>query len=743
MSVETNESSNSRMEAVTETNSAVPNQGRPNPMMNCLVLQTLFEHSSITELKTYRQVCRLWWEESLAQWRREVWVKLGDDEYMARGLEDYPDEILGNSSADPLQFGKHPYRKYKLSKLKLGLVGDRQLEFWRKCGPKITHLKISKSCFHSVRQFEALLNQFVPNLEFLHLKKNMAPMDGLPEDESNLMDAPPQLKSKVFKELHLETQLFFINHPRLSVDWFWLLGQFPRIKSVSIANYDFVYSHRSYFPVVELDQILNAMITIKAEQGISWKLEKLDLLFMGGIQRPVFQNIHADLFRQLQLPLTTLCLHIGPATTKKSLKTLLESCAFTLRKLVVYRDDFTVNLEEDDELTMDFPYGDIGNSLGEDAAGSHFSGFQTFLQLSNMLAEQEDNREGHFRGNFRSVVEDTTSPPGECTLTRLMPNLKTLMIGLENDGFRVVCAGWKQLEVLIIQPYEVNQTGLTGSIPLIKHRLPNLSDLTGLRYFGMGFETSSSKMALTDESVLDAIFPLKNLQRITGYYNLEKMSEEVYDQLRSRFPNNWIFDKEAYDSEWLYELYANQSSDSDVEDEVELKESTFKRGVGINLEETIKELRRIRVAEREQMDLKHSTLLRENMTIQMKLDKLNERFERLKKKQIQAVAVGAEKLERSHQRRKPAAVNPVPVVPTGLVQLESNGREQDHQFESQATVEVYRSVVGWTDVGHPGTWKKGAQVKIPFISFEKERMDDKDYVKQRIEQIVGSGTDHL
>ncbi|ODM86818.1 hypothetical protein Ocin01_19864 [Orchesella cincta] len=96
------------------------------------------------------------------------------------------------------------------------------------------------------------------------------------------------------------------------------------------------------------------------------------------------------------------------------------------------------------------------------------------------------------------------------------------------------------------------------------------SDLTGLRYFGMGCETGGKPNTdLSNESVLNAIFPLKNLQGITAVYDedVDKMSVEIRDQLLSKFPKSKIMKSGDRVREWSW-------SSSDEPDDTEEEESS-------------------------------------------------------------------------------------------------------------------------------------------------------------------------
>jgi len=69
-------------------------------------------------------------------------------------------------------------------------------------------------------------------------------------------------------------------------------------------------------------------------------------------------------------------------------------------------------------------------------------------------------------------------------LGKIMPNLTRLNVGLENDGFEMVCKTWKKLEALEISPFLVDEQGLLGTKVGVKcYHLPNITDLQG-NFFG-------------------------------------------------------------------------------------------------------------------------------------------------------------------------------------------------------------------------------------------------------------------
>ncbi|ODM94435.1 hypothetical protein Ocin01_12243, partial [Orchesella cincta] len=111
---------------------------------NLNVVQALFEYASLVDLEDWRNVCKLWYEESLSRWRRETWVKVSDNEDQEDGrlflgkYMDLMDAEASFSEDDFYQFQKHPIRRFKFADcdLRTKIVAKeidlaRQAQFWQ------------------------------------------------------------------------------------------------------------------------------------------------------------------------------------------------------------------------------------------------------------------------------------------------------------------------------------------------------------------------------------------------------------------------------------------------------------------------------------------------------------------------------------------------------------------------------------------------------------------------------------
>jgi len=59
----------------------------------------------------------------------------------------------------------------------------------------------------------------------------------------------------------------------------------------------------------------------------------------------------------------------------------------------------------------------------------------------------------------------------------ILPNVKHLTMGLNNEGFRAVCRGWKSLDSLKITPCSIDEKGFLGIEEGEWFQLPNITDL--------------------------------------------------------------------------------------------------------------------------------------------------------------------------------------------------------------------------------------------------------------------------
>jgi len=90
-----------------------------------------------------------------------------------------------------------------------------------------------------------------------------------------------------------------------------------------------------------------------------------------------------------------------------------------------------------------------------------------FEQLNGVVHENLE----HF-----SVEDEVYSGAYIKELARLMPRLKSLRVGLKNDGYEMVCRNWGNLETLDIFPYRISEQGFLGVVDGEKYAASNITD---------------------------------------------------------------------------------------------------------------------------------------------------------------------------------------------------------------------------------------------------------------------------
>ncbi|CAL8075644.1 unnamed protein product [Orchesella dallaii] len=415
-----------------------------------------------------------------------------------------------------------------------------QNQFWKTCGPLITGLRIERSTFHSRVAFESVVFQDLPNLEELILFNNYYSVEreqrfeALPRisfhhllvDETSFYDALSRAKNSNVRNLQVILYSEEGSEPKFPLSFLEFIANFRNLKSLTLSGLCEYHSGSG----MTFESFLNAMLTLSRNGEYRWAVENLDILNLH--KKKIMYSSHTfRLLEKLDFPLSSLTLDIGSYTEPSYFKRILEIYANTLRKLVVYREDGYV--PRPDLSLQNFPFEVQLNSLTDlrllgtavtpnlhffqyapnlrsvflvhDAGtsmlniGSLLSDHDLFTTLRNRQSQNtwRDNSPGAcpVRNTDFTQLQNTILPNMEefilcgkhdriCSreqvtaLARLMPNLKKVRLGLDNDGFWSVCSAWKELELLIIQPCDVKNSGITGTIPGIQTQLPNLNNLT-------------------------------------------------------------------------------------------------------------------------------------------------------------------------------------------------------------------------------------------------------------------------
>ncbi|ODM90253.1 putative F-box/LRR-repeat protein 23 [Orchesella cincta] len=122
-------------------------------------------------------------------------------------------------------------------------------------------------------------------------------------------------------------------------------------------------------------------------------------------------------------------------------------------------------------------------------------------------------------------------------LGRLMPGLKRLRIGLDNEGFKAACKNWTQLRHLDLDPFDVEEEGILGIKDGKKYSQPNITDLKYLASLRIGSPSGndSTKGWLTQDSVVDGLLVSESLRSVWTR-RAPKATVKVRQMFASRFP---------------------------------------------------------------------------------------------------------------------------------------------------------------------------------------------------------------
>ncbi|CAL8075636.1 unnamed protein product [Orchesella dallaii] len=517
-----------------------------NPMLNTVILKNIFQVLTLSDLASCRQVCKTWFEESSTRWRRDMWLKLYEDDSDEDGsnvtltgltLENF---ILELNDGNVCILGDSPnveiktFKKFKLLGWNFNSENDElKAQFWKTCGRLMIGLRIERSTFRSRLAFESVVFQDLPNLEEFILFNNYYEV----KREQRFEAVPPindvlsRARNSNVRNLQVILYSKRDRDPKFPLSLLEFIANYRNLKSLVLGG---LCKH--FIDKLSFEEVLSAMVNLSRNGGYKWAVENLDI-FAVNKENSMYRPEEIGLLQQLQFPLSSLTLDIGCYTEPSNFKSILEIYANTLRKLVVFREDGHASS------LHDFPFQVELNSLTElrllgSAVTPNLNFFQYIPNLKSVFLVQHTGSSmlnvGSFQSDHRlfsalrnrqiengwggtipgtypvgstdfSKLENTVLPQMEdfilcgehdtvcspeqvAALARLMPNLKKVRLGLANDGFWIVCSAWKELELLIIQPCEVNNCGITGIIPGLQTQLPNLNNLTRLNCLAFGCE---------------------------------------------------------------------------------------------------------------------------------------------------------------------------------------------------------------------------------------------------------------
>ncbi|CAL8135861.1 unnamed protein product [Orchesella dallaii] len=566
-----------------------------NPMLIHEVTRNMFTviPFQLEEFKKLRQVCHLWNDYAAPVMYENAWLKLEEGSTVTlfygnrRSEFDLLDSILLwlEEPSEPLKFLEKTlkFRKYLIIDKVMNLTrrprGDH-FKFWDKFGPLMTHLELSE-CFLSPNDLRKIVIEMTPNLKVLKLNRNhminyvSTLPDALIRDLVWEEGFRPQQTNK-----HL-TQLTIINDgtPQgFSINWIDLISHFPNIKTLKLGLHD----RWHFYGVRYLEQFFQAMILVRQNCGQHYlaRLEHLDIIENPHMFIDEQPSEIPNLLRQISFPLKALALDIGGRLTEMgiiTLETILELHSTTLQNLTVFRKSLWPKLSR-------FPYSHlpqltqlilIGSTLenlcflrnlpnlemlvmldGKSEIGvlNLKKEWSTTLSSSKLVNENPTSAHPLLRvvekTNFYSrelkglvlpnlkafiIGEEFCNKEQITKLAALMPNVRTLQLGMGNDGFRMVCKYWGQLEHLDINPMDVNEEGIFGIKNGKRYCLPNITDLKSLKSISLGFSSAMRGMLEENLKNRDVTAPilLPNLEAA-----LSGRAIEVYRQVT--LPNSGI-----------------------------------------------------------------------------------------------------------------------------------------------------------------------------------------------------------
>ncbi|CAL8130793.1 unnamed protein product [Orchesella dallaii] len=523
-----------------------------HPLLNFVVLRVLFDHASFEEFNNYRSVCKTWWDVSLRRWRKDSTVTFRDGPVeLLTSVEKFMifwkvSQLLPDQS----YLDKYPFKKYCLRGWNIDMENDATFLFWKKLGATMSHLEMRGCKFDSLQDFRTILFGSVPKLEVLHYNLTVCSIPAVNQRSlgwngeliarginENLREFKYTIDKTLPTELAVSLEEFFCHMPNMKALVFNPVGD----------NYE---AHRPW----DLNTLLEAIQSIRASHNIRIQLQSLNLVEQRNFW--LLQH-HYNLLRTLRFPLTSLSLvHEGESTTQQVLfQQIIGLHCQTLRKIYLVRVDYTRDVFEHSPfkeqfdslqeliifggcpsrslefleftpklrrlLVVDNIYSD--RELLDDAAPYLSINKEEIQNLRNKGRLHYDMREDLIGNtNFANLktcpcLEEFVYKQGglSCTplqvrnLTKLMPNLKVVQIGLSSPGFKIACEGWKNLEVLLVGPWriEVEHCGFSENITKLKH----------LRYFAMAwgiFWNCDDGYELCEQSIVEGLLKCQRLEKI-------------------------------------------------------------------------------------------------------------------------------------------------------------------------------------------------------------------------------------
>ncbi|CAL8084407.1 unnamed protein product [Orchesella dallaii] len=549
-----------------------------NPLLIPVVLQNLFTLAEfrLTDFRNFRLVCKDWMQASLARWRQEAWLNVyGIRRFTKPGIKMNQYLSLLELDNNIYNLKKHPFRKYNIRNWRINLMGNLhapKLRFWTTVGPLMESLCIAESDFYNVEDFRKLIFKHTPNLKQLQLHYNIYHFKQTDFVVQNIdFNGITNLQNNLIR---FEIRYFidsYNSNPQFPIRWKELFLYFPKIQALHLHQRE-TSLHADVDGITELIYMLAELEIIRTT--IPDRLPVLKKLHINYLE---FETVHnyrsrvvAQFLESLQMPLTDFKLGIGSYTEEVDVMRTLEIHAATLQNIYIWTPTdflpFTYNF-----FTFGFP------NLHSLKLAEHVFPNLLFVRQMPNLKRLILTKSGGIDSLYRFIPEELDIYPyieGDVIrrtnfselegvvlnslkylsvegilcdreqmerLTTLMPNLKKLQIGLNDDGFEVVARKWWNLEKITIQPFRITEQGLLGTVTRNMYRKANITDLRYLKYFAMEItqEDPNFDWGLTKEAIFHGLFRLDRLTQVTACLSAQ-VKEEVHDQLIERFSSVMI-----------------------------------------------------------------------------------------------------------------------------------------------------------------------------------------------------------
>ncbi|CAL8140236.1 unnamed protein product [Orchesella dallaii] len=518
-----------------------------NPLLNPVVLKNLFGliPFKLEEFKKFRLVSREWNDCAVHFVHQNTWLKLnGNAEgifHNYKGIRRHVSLLYSITSClreshelISLRKVMIRFKKYLISNQVIGRIDARGLiNFWEKFGPRMTHLEISDSTMHA-QDLPRIMFELTPNLQVFIFNKtdffgSRRPISSIAPNNLVWNERFRLQESSINKNL---TQLTILNvdieNNEFSINWVDLICHFPNIKKLTL-GFGSVSNH---LVLHSLEEFLQAVILVRQNCGQHYlaKLMHLDIIEIP--QTLFYQRLPREilhLLRQLAFPLSVLALDIGSnlnEVERLDLKNTVELHSSSLQNLTLHRGywqhaySFSFRLPHLTQLMLigynpenlhfliDLPMLKTFVLLDSDSSIGVLNMKKDWLAAYSGIKFRRENErylvprfleKTNFSRNFSEVIlpnlQTLVFGPQlvdwthmKC-LAKLMPNIKTLQLGMGNHGFTKVCRHWSQIEHIHVEPMDIDEDGIFGVRDGEQYRLPNITDLKYLKTISLGYSS--------------------------------------------------------------------------------------------------------------------------------------------------------------------------------------------------------------------------------------------------------------